>query len=379
MSGVAGRWHDYVMRSGPEADELLVAGLHETMPSIFVCGLGFDPRCLVAARRVVELLGPPAVTALALRLGDTGDDPYVAEMARLHEEQLQELFGDQVTFIEYPGDVESRSAGVLVTRRLVSEYSILEARHVIVEISSLPSAIFFPVIGALLRASGSALIDLQVVVAENPGVDERIIATGLTDPDTIGGFARLPESTEGTTRVWAPVLGEGEQEQLRSIRDYLQPAEVCPVLPFPSREARRADDLLLEHRELLFDVMAFEPRNVLYADERNPFDLYRALSRLNLRYKRALAPLGSATVVLSSHASKALSIGVLLAAYEHSLPVLHVPPTGYEFRAAAAANGSMAELSSRHEDAAAEPESEVLALWIAGKPYASQSAEEATV
>jgi hypothetical protein len=119
-----------------------------------------------------------------------------------------------------------------------------------------------------------------------------------------------------------PVLGEHQELYIRSIYEFLAPNEVCPVLPFPARNPRRGDDLLLELRRLIFDTIEVEPRNFMYADERNPFDLYRGLCRLSDRYTKALAPLGNVTVVTSVHGSKVLSVGALLAAYEKNLSVV---------------------------------------------------------
>src|SRR5439155_805554 len=124
---------------------------------------------------------------------------------------------------------------------------------------------------------------------------------------------------------------ERSQPQLEVLRQNLLPNEICPVLPFPARNPRRSDNLLVELRELLQDTVQVEPANFIYADESNPFDLYRALARLHDRYRSALAPLGEATVVVSMHSSKTLSLGALLAAYERQLPVMNAEPEHYNF------------------------------------------------
>jgi hypothetical protein len=106
------------------------------------------------------------------------------------------------------------------------------------------------------------------------------------------------------------------------------------VLPWPARDPRRGDRIVLEYRQLLFDEIRLEPRNVIHGAERNPFDLYRTLGALHERYCQALSPLGPVAMVLSSHSSKLLSVGVLLTAYEHRLEVQHVSPGTYGLRAA---------------------------------------------
>src|SRR5262249_28573925 len=160
--------------------------------------------------------------------------------------------------------------------------------------------------------------NLQVVVCENPELDSIILAEGVMDPAPISGFISglTQDARPAEVRVWAPVIGEGQGAQLEALYHYLEPHEICPVLPFPARNPRRADSLIIEHRQLLFERMEVEPRNIIYADETNPFDVYRALCRLNARYGEAIAPLGEAKIVTSVHASKMLSLGVLLASWE---------------------------------------------------------------
>ena len=93
---------------------------------------------------------------------------------------------------------------------------------------------------------------------------------------------------------------------------------------------------------------------MIHAAERNPFDLYHTIGELNARYKQALAPLGSVGMVLSSHSSKLLSVGVLLAAYDYELEVQHVSPGTYGLHTSAA-----------H----LVPHAEIFDLWLTGTPY----------
>jgi hypothetical protein len=74
------------------------------------------------------------------------------------------------------------------------------------------------------------------------------------------------------------VLGENRVNQLQKIIDSaLIPmgAEVCPVVPHPSKDPRRADNLLVEYRGPLFDSRKTPTSNILYAHESHPFEAYR--------------------------------------------------------------------------------------------------------
>ena len=181
---------------------------------------------------------------------------------------------------------------------------------------------------------------------------------GVASPGPIRGFGQRlgPDDTSEVTRVWLPVLGEHQEPYIRSIYEFLAPNEVCPVLPFPAKNPRRGDDLLLELRRLIFDTIEVEPRNFIYADERNPFDLYRGLCRLSDRYTKALAPVGDVSVVTSVHGSKVLSVGALLAAYEKDLMVVSAGPTGYRIQPGI-------EIDKVTTD------DHLMCLWLDGEPY----------
>ena len=94
----------------------------------------------------------------------------------------------------------------------------------------------------------------------------------------------------------------------------------------------------------------------VYSDERNPFDLYRALCRLERDYRSALDTLGPTMVVLSAHGSKLLSVGMLLAAYERAIPIAAAAADEYEI-----VTGVSLETFSEVN--------QLCCLWLAGAPY----------
>jgi hypothetical protein len=168
-----------------------------------------------------------------------------------------------------------------------------------------------------------------------------------------GGF---DEEATQTPRVWIPLLGEDRLTQFDRILDLVKPDEVCPVLPCPSRNPRRADDIVIEYRQTLFDELRLDPREFLYASEHNPFEVYRGIRAAVLHYESVFRLLGGCKVALSSLSSKLMSLGVLLVAYElkqtgRSVGVAHVECQGYTMDAP----GTNPELVS---------------LWLAGECYA---------
>ena len=156
--------------------------------------------------------------------------------------------------------------------------------------------------------------------------------------------------------IWVPVLGENAEPALRAIHNLLEPDDICPVLPFPAVEPRRADSLVLEHRTVLFEAFNVRASDFVYSDERNPFDLYLSLCHLERDYKSALEPLGHTLVTFSAHGSKLLSVGMLLAAYEREIPIAAAAVDDYEIMEGASL------------DAFSEA-NQLCCLWLAGAPY----------
>ena len=88
-------------------------------------------------------------------------------------------------------------------------------------------------------------VNFQVLVAEDAALDAKIRSE---DPSNelilIPGFsgALHAESFQDWPLVWFPILGENKVSQLEKVMALAIPAnaEICPVLPHPSRDPRRA-------------------------------------------------------------------------------------------------------------------------------------------
>ncbi len=262
-------------------------------------------------------------------------------------------------------DTRGRLVGSTQVRRQFADRTWLAGfTDVIVDITALPISVAFPLLGTLISAydamyneKGTAF-NLHCIVCENPELDERILAEGGDYAEYINPFrgrGGLTAEAEPIV-IWAPVLGERQHAELRKIHDMLDPREVKPFLPFPSLNARRGDKLVSEYHSLLFDSWQVDRRGFIYADERDPFNIYRQLGELATEYAQSLSFLGTARTVVSAHSSKLLSLGVLLAAYEHKLAVVHVEPTGYDFE--------RKELEMEV--------SELFEIWLTGEAYVAK-------
>jgi hypothetical protein len=351
------RWETGCMATGEKQVSALWSARTEGR-TLMIVGAGFDPRAPVAYEMIAAAC-PHPVDVLAISLDALRTDPATAQLAIDGRQRIQAAADAHgATVSEHGSGGNASSTGMQIARDVFASRRTDGYDEVILDISALPRSVFFPLLRGLLAKAHDEGWDgeLHVVACDNPAIDRLVAGDGADSPEALPGFSD-PNPPEGpVTTIWVPVLGEGETHRVDKLREAIPAQEVCPVLPFPSKNPRRADDILREYRDLL-EAVAVEPRNVIYASESNPFDLYRTLSKLNTVYEESLCPLGETRMVLSAHSSKLLSVGVLLTAYENKLEVRHVSPDKYTLE-----HPELLAKLAAHDL--------VVDLWLTGEPYA---------
>ena len=326
---------------------------------LLILGLGFDPRCLFGLKAMLESGAVPSLCmAVDYRSGRADRNEDLVARADANIEQFSSMLEpeaiERVTIQTLSKDDRyvggRRIAEVFNSGHIYSGFS-----DVIVDISALPPGLYFPLVRTLLQMSTSAIHNLHVIVSANPILDSCIVAEGGDRAEMVIGFEGGTNrvSTPNPRAVWAPVLGEEGHSQLRAIADYRDWTLIHPVLPFPSKNPRRGDQLVTSYQDFLFDEWQIEPEDFIYADEQNPFDVYQALVSLSRTVRSSLDAIGSPQILVSSHSSKLLSLGVLLAAFEENLGIIQVQPTGY----------------SIDTNASKVLDSELYEVWLTGEPY----------
>lgn len=377
MSADSLRWRDYFLRDGDGFSEFWKQFLSEQKRDVlFALGHGFDARMCEGIECILGLGGEGArdVALIAFDEGANSPSQTYLSQRRANGERLEKL-------IQGRGRIEQRSIRMFSDdHRRIGARSIVQAfsspaefsayTDVVVDISALPRSLYMPLLAKLLslfdlESNGHRKRNLHVIVSHSPSIDSAIVEEGLEESASyLHGFAAATlesESTSGQPKVWIPVLGKRQQLQLERINQFVTPDEICPLLPSPAHDPREGDSIMIEYRELLFDQLRVEPRNIIYAAEANPFEVYRQLMRSILHYDRALKPLGGCKVALSAMSSKLASIGVLLAAYELgrrdpkvAVGVAHVESQGYRVEASGAA-----------------PPTTLFTMWLTGDCYAA--------
>ena len=301
-----------------------------TRDLLLVVGRGFDVRALDAPRRIMQC-GGKGRRQLWMLCFDNGSPETQdrAQMTAANRIHLQKLFGTahikEVPFkIIGAGQQSNTSRNTALALSRPDE--IKSYTDIVIDVSAMPRMIALTAIAKLIRLLDDIFktdeidVNLHVVTAESVNSDHGSTSGSLSEKVTnVVGFSGHLNSQvdELVPRVWFPVLGEGQDARLTLIREELRPDEICPIIPFPSRQPRRGDEIVDSHRQILFDDFQVEPRNILYACEFNPFEAYKQLFGAIDRYHDSLRELGGCMAFVSPLSSKLLSVGALLACYDH--------------------------------------------------------------
>ena len=325
--GAKRRWDPGVFHRDGEIDEFLDGYLARSDREILlVAGIGFDPRSCAVARRLAG--AGTAMRALLLteiRPSASEDLLHRADQNRteLHSlipealEERVEIFGSQNAV------VGGRKAIATLQRQALENVT-----DVVVDTSALSIGTSFPIIRYLVEriAASSNPRNLHALFAYEPQVDAEIRSIPGDAPGYVLGFkgGSTLSSTEGTAKLWLPQLASGRLGALRSLHEFVAPDDTCPVLPFPASDPRRGDALAEEYLTEIVNTWSVDERNIVYADESDPLDLYRTVLRLEDRRQPVFAATGGSTLVLSPFGGKAMALGTLLAAIERDLPVAYI-------------------------------------------------------
>lgn len=373
------RWNEYFLKHGESFNEFWQQFLNEKERNVlFIIGKGFDPRMCHGVKEILNVNGSGKRDCFQVNFAEGDDSPSneYGEYVENNLIELKKLFQDRGTILEKNIELENFDGDRIGPRKAAELFKNLDEfvkyTDVVIDISSLPLNIYFPLIGKILtifdqekKLGKKHIPNLHVIVSENTIMDSSIKKMGLfSDAKYLHGLTgRLEvQATDDIPKVWIPILGEGQKIQVERIADYVTPEEICPVIPSPSIILRRGDDLILEYADLLFRRLRIESTNIIYASELNPFETYRQISRTISHYQDALEPLGGCKIAISALASKLMSMGAFLVAYEGNLKnvgIAYVESKGYEMQKIATLEDTMKT-------------SDLYSLWIFGECYESE-------
>lgn len=331
-------WDPCVTHSGKEAEDFSRAFFAEAHRRVLLlAGAGFDRRTTHTTSVLAPVLGS-RVRAVFLKEKRGTSHAEVSGSATSNTSHLVTLVSNS-RLAEFPvfSDDNATVGGKRVLEAIRDE-NLLDVTDLVVDLSGLSVGMSFPLVAHALNLARKAKKNLHVFVSDDPELDDAVVATLAEKAEPVAGFRGdlgLDERS-GASLLWLPQLTPRHRKALQRVHQMLSEQskdheiDVCPVLPFPSRDPRRGDRLIHAYREEFESAWGVDARDLVYVDERNPVDIYRTVLDIDDVRKRVFASLGGSTTVLTPFGSKVQSLGALMAALDRRFPVVYVETVSYQ-------------------------------------------------
>ena len=326
---------------------------------LFIAGAGFDPRATLVAGHLSETVGD-RLSCLFIREERPDPDETLVARAEANLKSLQGMCtNNRVLIINVFSDDNAVVGGI----NAVSNMANIELdtyTDIVIDLSALSIGISFPIVKYVYDAVRGLRMqtNIHLLVVSNPELDSLISSAPNDRITEVRGFSRWDRlyGEDEKARLWLPQLSGGRKETLRLIFNAVVPHDTCPILPFPSDDPKTGDKLAVDFVAELENEWRVDTRNFVYADERNPLDIYRTILRIDDERKPVFQSFGGSVVILSPLGSKILAIGALMAALERQFPLVYVEALEY--------NVPWTRLDEVLADA-----SKVAHIWLYGEAY----------
>lgn len=325
------KWNRCVYHIGSAAEEFLSDYFAEPERQVLlIAGAGFDPRSTIVAGKL-SAQAPGRTKGIFFREERSAPDGKLVERATAHETTLRAILpGSEVQ----PLSVFAADDAVIGGReavKLLGGISLAKVTDIVADLSALSVGVAFPTVRYLYNLAQQLGINLHLLVADEPTTDSQIRATASESATTVHGFKGSwgKDERSNAAKLWMPQLSQGKGAFLDLIHRRVAPHAVCPILPFPSSVPRLADNLIEHYRAFFQNPWQVDARDIIYASERSPVDLYRTILRIDDARSRVFGETGGSQIILSPVGSKALAMGVLMAALERDFTVMYVESLGY--------------------------------------------------
>jgi len=328
------RWDPCIAHRGDEVHSFVQDYFKDPIRHVlFVAGAGFDPRSAVVARELAGVC--KKVSAFLVRENRPNPAQHLVRLAETNENALAGVFAQrEVVPIEIFGPDGAVVGGRNVVAAL-NRQDFTGISDVAIDISALSVGTSFPLIKYLvdrvLRGKGPT--NLHVFVAHEAALDDAIVPVASDVPGHIHGFRGASTLSRAATaaKLWLPQLARDRRSTLIRLHDFVAPHDTCPILPFPGSNPRLGDELANDFLSEFENTWSVDTRNIVYAAEDDPLDLYRTILKLDDLRRPVFEEFGGSLLVLSPVGSKIMALGALMAALERALPVAYLEAIGYNF------------------------------------------------
>jgi hypothetical protein len=332
---MSSRWDPCISHRDAAARQFIADYFGQTDRDVLlVCGAGFDPRTTTnatllhdatSARLQAHLIREhrPRPDATLLHSADTNQATLQALMPRSQVHKVDIFSEDEKTVVAGKRVVD-------MFRRL----SLAGVTDIVVDVSALSTGISFPLIRYLvsLADATAGFPNVHVLVLTSPTTDDAVRTELMDQHQMVPGFGEELMTTAGAhkPKLWLPQLGKRATAALDVIQNRMRFDEICPILPFPARSPRAVEELVEAYRVQISETWLVDDRDLLYAAEDDPLDLYRTILRIDTLRRAAFQIEGGSMTVLSPLGTKAMALGALLAALERDLPIVYVETQRYK-------------------------------------------------
>jgi hypothetical protein len=338
--------------------------------ALLIAGAGFDPRSTEIPKTLAAAMDDRLQAIFLREEREPVPETSLKQAADGNESRLRELVPRSESWQVEIFAADNAPVGGTRIAELLGRWPLpVEITDIILDISALSLGIAFPAARILLAwAEERPEVSFHLVVASNPSLDAQIVPEPVQRSQPVRGFSGPPPGRElPPAKVWLPQLAPQRVAMLERIRVTLQGDvetiyKICPVLPFPAQNPRRADDLIREFRVPLRDEWGVDSRDYIYVSESNPLDSYRTITALKHRLEKAMSGSYETQLILSPLGSKVMAVGALMAAIRHNLPVHYVEALRYDHRVV-------------EQDG--EDEMRLVHLWLDGPVYSAYPAPTA--
>lgn len=328
-------WNNCIVHDGDAVDKFVESYFaQKDRRCLLVAGAGFDPRALRLPIMLGQALGD-RLSAFLVREERLDSAEALRIQADGNEAELRKLIRDPV--VETIRVFDPADNAPVGGQRIIDALKRFQwpdgITDVLLDMSALSTGVAFPTASYLLQyCEAREGLNFHIMISSNPELDAQIVGEPYATPSMVRGFSGPGAASQlPVARIWLPQLATGRMGTLQKILAAQDnPYKICPMLPFPARNPRRADDLLAEFLPLL-DEGTIDARDFLYVSERNPLDSFRKLSMLKARYDRSMEGVFQPELLLSPVGSKVMAVGAMMAALKYDLPVQHVENIRYEY------------------------------------------------
>lgn len=301
---------------------------------LYVAGAGFDPRSAVVANELARAC--KKVKACLVKEIRPNPPADLVKRAENNQNALTACFANHsIMSIEIFGSDGAVVGGRNAVAALHGQ-DFADITDVAIDISALSVGTSFPLIKYLFERaqSGTGPKNLHVFVAHEAALDDAIVPVVSDMPGHVHGFrgASTLNQTAAAAKLWLPQLARERRSALIRLHDFVAPHDTCPILPFPSTNPRLGDELANDFLIEFENTWSVDARNIVYAAEDDPLDLYRTILKLDDLRRPVFEEFGGSLLVLSPAGSKIMALGALMAALERDLPVAHLEAISYNFQ-----------------------------------------------